>query len=74
MLAALFCVWAINFFVVLPLVSPSFLDMVSYPASLMSKLLFGLAAAETFRLLDRSRLVASANDHAPALVRARKEI
>jgi len=45
MLAALAGVWAINFFVVLPVVSPSFVHMVPYAVSLTSKLLFGLAAA-----------------------------
>lgn len=48
-LAALACVWAINFFVLLPLVSPPFITMLPYAVSLTSKLLFGLAAAETLR-------------------------
>jgi len=45
MLAALAGVWAINFFVVLPLVSPGFIHLVTYAVSLTSKLLFGVAAA-----------------------------
>lgn len=45
MLAALAGVWAINFFVVLPIVSPEFIHMVPYAVSLTSKLSFGLAAA-----------------------------
>jgi hypothetical protein len=49
MLAALAGVWAVNFFVVLPLVSPAFIHMVPYAVSLTSKLLFGLAAAEVLR-------------------------
>jgi hypothetical protein len=49
MLAALACVWAVNFFVVLPLVSPAFVPMVPYAVSLISKLLFGAAAAEVLR-------------------------
>jgi hypothetical protein len=49
MLAALAAVWAINFFVVLPVVSSGFVHMLPYAASLTSKLLFGLAAAETLR-------------------------
>jgi hypothetical protein len=49
MLAALTCVWAINFFVVLPVIDPAFILLVSYPVSLISKLLFGLAAAEVVR-------------------------
>lgn len=45
MLAALAGVWAANFFVILPVVSPAFVHMVPYAVSLTSKLLFGLAAA-----------------------------
>lgn len=48
-LAALAAVWAVNFFVILPVISPPFVHMIPYPVSLMSKLLFGLAAAETLR-------------------------
>lgn len=44
-LAALAGVWAINFFVVLPIVSPAFVHMVPYAVSLASKLLFGIASA-----------------------------
>lgn len=49
MLASLTTVWAINFFVVLPVVSVPFIHLVPYSVSLMSKLLFGIAAAETLR-------------------------
>jgi len=49
MLAALFYVWAINFFVVLPFVSPAFTSIVPYAVSLASKLLFAVAAAEVVR-------------------------
>ena len=49
MLAALAGVWAINFFVVLPVVSPAFVHIVPYAVSLTSKLLFGVAAAEIVR-------------------------
>lgn len=48
-LGALACVWAINFFVLLPIISPPFITLVPYAVSLTSKLLFGLAAAETLR-------------------------
>ncbi len=48
-LAALVAVWAVNFFVILPAISPAFALLIPYPVSLMSKLLFGLAAAETLR-------------------------
>jgi len=49
MLVALAAVWAVNFFVVLPVVSPAFIDIVPYAVSLMSKLLFGAAAAAIVR-------------------------
>jgi hypothetical protein len=49
MLIPLIGVWAVNFFVVLPGISPAFIHLVPYSVSLMSKILFGLAAAETFR-------------------------
>jgi hypothetical protein len=49
MLTALAAVWTINFFVVLPIVSPAFIHIVPYAVSLISKLLFGLAAAEIVR-------------------------
>jgi hypothetical protein len=45
MLAALLGIWAINFFVVLPVVSPAFIRLAPYAVSLTSKLLFGAAAA-----------------------------
>jgi len=41
----LFVVWAVNFFVVLPALNPAFVNLVPYEASLISKMLFGLAAA-----------------------------
>ena len=48
--AALAIVWAVNFLVLLPLVSPQFVDIVPYAVSLLSKLLFGIAAAGVFQL------------------------
>ncbi len=48
-LTVLASIWAVNFFVVLPIVSPVFIHMVPYAVSLTSKLLFGLAAAEVLR-------------------------
>jgi len=51
MIAALVGIWAINFFVVLPIVSPTFIHLVPYSVSLLSKVLFGLAAAVVFRQL-----------------------
>jgi hypothetical protein len=49
MLAALIGVWAVNFLVVLPIVSPAFVHLAPYAVSLTSKLLFAAAAAETVR-------------------------
>jgi hypothetical protein len=50
--AVLATVWVFNFFVVLPLISPyfadvhrSFTEILPHPVTLLSKLLFGLAAA-----------------------------
>jgi hypothetical protein len=45
MLAVLLDIWALNFFVVLPIVSPQFVHLAPYAVSLISKLLFGAAAA-----------------------------
>ncbi len=56
MLAAGVGIWAVNYFVVLPIVSPAFIHLVPYLASLMSKALFGLAAAEALRRQDASAL------------------
>jgi hypothetical protein len=58
MLAALVGVWVVNFFVVLPGLSPAFIHLVPYSVSLVSKVLFGLAAAEAFRRQDASALKA----------------
>jgi hypothetical protein len=67
MLAALACVWTMNFFVLLPVISPSFAQIIPYPVSLISKLLFGLAAAETMR---RSAAEQAARMPAAVAVRA----
>ncbi len=68
MLAALAGVWAINFFVVLPIVSRAFVHMVPYAVSLTSKLLFGVAAAEALR-----RQTQSMSNVAQVLVRKRSD-
>ena len=47
--AVLIGVWAINFLILLPLISPDFVNLVPYPVSFVSKLLFGLGAAEVLR-------------------------
>jgi hypothetical protein len=41
-------VWAINFLVILPIINPTFVELVPYGASLASKVLFGFAAAFVF--------------------------
>jgi hypothetical protein len=43
-------VWALNFLVVLPVLHPGFLTLLPPAATLVSKLLFGIAAAATFRI------------------------
>ena len=49
MLGSLAAVWAVNFFVVLPLLSPGFVHILPYSVTLASKLAFGLAAAGMMR-------------------------
>lgn len=49
MIGALTIIWALNFFIVLPVISPTFVDIVPYPISLMSKVLFGMAGAIALR-------------------------
>lgn len=39
---ALCCVWAMNFFVILPRVAPEFVEIVPLPVSFVSKLSFGV--------------------------------
>ncbi len=43
-------VWAINFFIILPVINPEFVTLVPYTTSLTSKVLFGAAAALVFKL------------------------
>jgi len=47
--AILAAVWMVNFLVVLPIVNPAFVHIVPLPVSLVSKLLFGVAAAFALR-------------------------
>jgi len=54
--AALAVVWTINFFAVLPLISPEFVTVVPLGVSFVSKLLFGLAAAACFSVTNRPRI------------------
>lgn len=48
-LAALACVWALNFFVVLPVLNPAFVTLLPLAVTLVSKLLFGAALAATLQ-------------------------
>jgi len=52
-LCTLTLIWAVNFFVVLPLISPSFVHVLPYAVTLFSKLMFGVVAAATFCSLRR---------------------
>ncbi len=42
--SALILVWAVNFLLLLPHLNPAFVQLMPYPVTLFSKLLFGLAA------------------------------
>lgn len=57
--AALIGVWAINFFVALPVINPAFVTLIPYGASLTSKILFGFAAAFVFWSSRRYRIAGS---------------
>jgi hypothetical protein len=48
-IAALACVWALNFLVVLPAVNPAFVTLMPLAVTLASKLLFGAALGWTLR-------------------------
>jgi hypothetical protein len=50
-MGSLAAVWAINFFIVLPAVSPGFVHLLPYAITLASKLAFGVAAAAALQLL-----------------------
>ena len=56
-IAALVGVWALNFFVILPVIDPEFVALVPYGVSLASKVLFGFAAAFVFWCGCRHRAV-----------------
>jgi len=45
-------IWAVNFFVLLRLINPGFVDLIPYQVSLASKVLFGLAAGSVLFLTD----------------------
>jgi hypothetical protein len=56
MTGSLALVWVINYFVVLPAVSPSFVHLLPYAVTLASKLAFGIAAAATLRFVAPVRV------------------
>jgi len=48
----LVAIWGVNFLLILPAINPAFVTLVPYTTSLISKILFGAAAALVFRLMD----------------------
>jgi hypothetical protein len=55
MMGSLVAVWAVNFFIVLPVVSPGFVHLLPYAMTLASKLAFGIAAAAALQVLRPPR-------------------
>lgn len=51
LLGTLAVVWAVNFLIILPWLSPDFVHLLPYQASLVSKLFFGLAVSLTFQFV-----------------------
>jgi hypothetical protein len=51
MIGSLAAVWAVNFFIVLPVVGPSFVHLLPYAITLASKLAFGSVGAAVLQLL-----------------------
>jgi len=51
-LLALGAIWSLNFFIVLPIVSPGFVHLLPYAVTLASKLMFAVAAAATLRAMS----------------------
>lgn len=55
-------VWKVNFFIILPLVNPTFTSLMSHSITLVSKLLFGMAMGLVmYNLPRRKALIATAN-------------
>lgn len=55
------CVWAVNFFIILPALNPAFVTLMPYGVTLFSKLLFGIAMAwalNGFSLVTKHRCIA----------------
>ena len=51
-LLALAAIWSLNFFIVLPIVSPGFVHLLPYAVTLASKLMFAVAAVATLRSMS----------------------
>lgn len=51
-LLALGAIWSLNFFIVLPIVSPGFVHLLPYAVTLASKLMFAVAAVATLRSMS----------------------
>lgn len=58
---ALAAIWAVNFFLLLPWISPRFVQLLPYAITMVSKLLFGLSAAAVFRAQRPAWLVSPAS-------------
>ncbi len=58
--AVLAAVWVFNFFVLLPQLNPAFVDLMPYPVTLLSKLLFGVAMGYALHRGDVVRAAAAA--------------
>ena len=56
MMGSLAVVWAMNFFVVLPVISPSFVHLLPYAITFASKLAFGIAAAAALQAVRPVRV------------------
>jgi len=59
-LLALGSIWILNFFVLLPILSPGFVHLLPYAVTLASKLMFAVAAVGTLRVLSRVKAEAVA--------------
>ena len=67
MLGALAAVWVINYFIILPVVSPAFVRLLPFAVTLASKLAFGVAAAIALSLFNAGSVIAENLDLAGSL-------
>jgi hypothetical protein len=67
MLGVLAAIWAINYFVILPVVSPAFVHLLPFAVTLTSKLAFGVAAAMALSLFNAGSAIAENLDLAGSL-------